>query len=190
MRKMKVGLLGLQGAFRDHIRHLETLGASWKIVKTDDELKEIDRLIIPGGESTVMEKFLGEFDMLSLLHRRIEDGMPVWGICAGAIILSEKIDNRKGLLRALSVRIRRNAYGRHFASNLKMINVPVLNLKTFPAVFIRAPKIIKTGKSVDIHARLKDDPVFIRQGPIMATTFHPELTDNCVFHKYFLDITC
>ncbi len=189
MRNMKVGLLGLQGAFRDHISHLEALGVSWKIVRTAHELKEIDRLIIPGGESTVMEKFLVEFNLLSLMRKRIKDGMPVWGICAGAIILSEKIDNCPGPVRALYVSIKRNAYGRHFASKQTMINVPIMNRKAFPAIFIRAPQITDVKSSVNIHACLEGDPVFIQQKNIMATTFHPELTDDSVFHRYFLDAT-
>ncbi|GBC61764.1 pyridoxal 5'-phosphate synthase glutaminase subu nit PdxT [Desulfonema ishimotonii] len=183
---MIVGLLGLQGAFPDHIRHLKRLDADYRVIRDAPALAEIDRLIIPGGESTVMGKFLEAFQMTAPLQERIRRGMPVWGICAGSILLAETADGAPGILGALPVAVKRNAYGRQIASAQKPVNVPLLDRPAFPGLFIRAPRIISMKKGVETHARCGDDPVFIQHGHVMATTFHPELTDDPVFHEYFL----
>jgi 5'-phosphate synthase pdxT subunit len=182
---MKVGLLGLQGAFLDHIRHLEKLGVDYHIVKSAAALDRVDRLIIPGGESTVMEKFLDIFAMTAPLKARLEGGMPVWGICAGTILLAETIDGHPGRLGVLPVSVTRNAYGRQLESSAKRITVPELKRPRFPAMFIRAPRIESAGKNVTVLSRDAGDPVFVRCGHVMATTFHPELTDDPVFHEFF-----
>ena len=183
---MIVGLLGLQGAFLDHIRHLEKLGAGYRLVKSTEDLDGIDRLIIPGGESTVMEKFLDMFAMTEPLRAKINDGMPVWGICAGSILLAETVDGRPGILRVLPVEVTRNAYGRQLESSEKDIAVPELQRPNFHAMFIRSPRIEKVRPLVDVFSKVDNDPVFVRFGNVMATTFHPELTDDSVFHAYFL----
>jgi len=183
-----VGLLGLQGAFLDHIPHLKRCGVQYRIVRDNEALSAVDRLIIPGGESTVMVKFLHEFGMLALLIRRIRDGMPVWGVCAGSILLAEQVDGQAGALAALPIAVTRNAYGRQIASDVEPIDIPVLNLKHYPAIFIRAPRIDRIGEGVRIHAKRARDPVFIQKEGIMATTFHPELNDDGCFHDYFLSI--
>jgi 5'-phosphate synthase pdxT subunit len=183
---MKIGLLGLQGAFLDHIPHLEKLGVDYHIVKSTAELDVVERLIIPGGESTVMEKFLAMFAMTEPLKNKIAGGMPVWGICAGSILLAAKVDERPGILGVLPVEITRNAYGRQLESSAKDIAVPELQRPRFHAMFIRSPRIEKVGKDVAVFARVGADPVFVRAGHMMATTFHPELTDDAVFHEYFL----
>lgn len=184
---MVVGLLGLQGAFRDHIPHLIQLGAAYEIIRDRQALKHIDRLILPGGESTVMAKFLLEAAMDAPLRRFIASGKPVWGICAGAILLARQIDGRPGLLKALPVSLTRNAYGRQAASDIKSIAIPILNRSTYPAYFIRAPKIILTDDRVRVHSVLDTDPVFIQYNNIMATTFHPELNSDDLFHDFFLN---
>lgn len=183
---MAVGLLGLQGAFLDHIPHLKRCGVAYRIVRDNEALTAIDRLIIPGGESTVMTKFLNEYDMLEPLKRRIGDGMPVWGVCAGSILLSEEADGKPGALAALPISVTRNAYGRQIASDIQPIDIPVLDLVRYPAVFIRAPRIDRIEKGVTIHASRGLDPVFIQKDRIMATTFHPELNKDDLFHDYFL----
>jgi 5'-phosphate synthase pdxT subunit len=183
---MKVGLLGLQGAFLDHIRHLEKLGAGYHIVKSAEELGRVERLIIPGGESTVMEKFLDMFGMTEPLRERIESGMPVWGICAGSILLARTVDGRPGLLGVLPVDLTRNAYGRQLDSSEKMIAVPELQRPHFSAMFIRSPRIESVGRDVTIFSTVDNDPVFVRCGHVMVTTFHPELTDDSLFHEYFI----
>jgi len=183
---MKVGLLGLQGAFLDHIPHLQKLGAGYHIVKSAAELGTVDRLIIPGGESTVMEKFLDLFAMTAPLRVRIADGMPVWGICAGSILLAQTVDRRPGILGMLPAALTRNAYGRQLDSSEQIIAVPGLGRDRFRALFIRAPRIESVGPEVAVLATVADDPVFVRCGHVMATTFHPELTQDPVFHEYFL----
>ena len=149
---MTVGLLGLQGAFLDHISHLKRCGVAYRIVRDKEALTAIDRLIIPGGESTVMTKFLREFGMLETLKGRIENGMPAWGVCAGSILLAEEVDGKPGTLAALPISVTRNAYGRQIASDIQPIDVPVLDLTHYPAVFIRAPRIDHSGGEVIIHA--------------------------------------
>ncbi len=183
---MKVGLLGLQGAFLDHIRHLETIGVDYLFVKSAADLDGADRLIIPGGESTVMEKFLNIFNMTAPLREKIKAGMPVWGVCAGSILLARAVDGRPGILGALPVDLTRNAYGRQLDSSEKMIAVPELERPRFPALFIRSPRIDALAPEVSVFSRDGDDPVFVRHGHVMATTFHPELTDDPVFHRYFI----
>ena len=183
---MKIGLLGLQGAFLDHIRHLEKLGAGYHIVKSAEELDGVERLIIPGGESTVMEKFLDMFGMTEPLRERIKAGMPVWGVCAGSILLAKTVDGRPGILGVLPVDLTRNAYGRQMDSSEKMIAVPELQRPHFPAMFIRSPRIESVGRDVTIFSTVNNDPVFVRCGHVMVTTFHPELTDDSVFHEYFI----
>ena len=185
---MTIGLLGLQGAFQDHIPHLRRCHAAYRIVRGKEDLQHIERLIIPGGESTVMTKFLVEFGMLEPLGRRIKEGLPVWGICAGAILLARQVDKQPGRLCSLPVNVTRNAYGRQIASSQKYISIPFFNLHAYPAVFIRAPKIDWVGGDVQIHAECDGDPVFVQAGKIMATTFHPELHPDDTFHRYFLSL--
>jgi 5'-phosphate synthase pdxT subunit len=185
---MVVGLLGLQGAFLDHIPHFKRLGVEYAIVRDAQGLAAIDRLVIPGGESTVMTKFLKEFGMVSPLRERITAGMPVWGICAGAILLAEEVGARPGQLNVLPVGVIRNAYGRQIDSTQHWIDVPLFDRPRYPAIFIRAPRIVQPSHQVTVHARLHDDPVFIQFGRILATTFHPELNDDDLFHRYFLTV--
>lgn len=186
---MRVGLLGLQGAFSDHRAPLQGLGASVVIVRDVVGLESIERLILPGGESTVMAKFLLEFGLLRPLRERIAAGMPVWGVCAGAILLAATVDGFPETIGALPINVIRNAYGRQRASDQFPIDVPLLGLHAYPAVFIRAPRIDRLDPSVAIHATRADDPVFVQSGRVMATTFHPELNhDPAPFHRYFLGL--
>lgn len=189
---MTVGILGLQGAIQEHIPHLTRCGERHRVVRDKNGLQQISRLIIPGGESTVMLKFLCAFDMLALLRERIVAGLPVWGICAGAIVLAETIDESVGPIGALPVALRRNAYGRQIASRQHRLDIPVLGKCPYPAIFIRAPRIVGVREEVQVHAILKGglseaaDPVFVQYGRLMATTFHPELNQDDLFYRYFL----
>jgi len=185
---MIIGLLGLQGAFLDHIPHFKRLGVEHTIVRDIDGLGRIDRLVIPGGESTVMTKFLIEFGMLSPLQERIAAGLPVWGVCAGAILLSAEVDGQPGPLGALPVGVTRNAYGRQINSSQRPIDIPLFDRHGYPAIFIRAPKIGRLDRRTAVPARLGDDPVFVQSGRVMATTFHPELNPDDLFHRYFLSL--
>lgn len=185
---MTVGVLGLQGAVQDHGRHLSALHAAWRWVRTPDDLEGIDRLILPGGESTVMAKFLAQLDLVAPLRRRLAEGMPAWGICAGAVLLARSVDGRQGVLGSLDMAVARNAYGRQAASDQVPVDIPSLGRTGFPAMFIRAPRITAVGDRVAVLARRGGDPVFLARGAVMATTFHPELTNDPVFHAYFLGL--
>jgi 5'-phosphate synthase pdxT subunit len=185
---MNVGLLGLQGAFLDHIPYFDRLGVAHRIVRDVHGLSSINRLVIPGGESTVMTKFLHEFGMLTPLKERIANGMPVWGVCAGAILLAETTDGGPGILSVLSIAVTRNAYGRQIASKESLIDIPLFNRTAYPAIFIRAPRIEYIHSRVTVHASCGNDPVFVQNGHIMATTFHPELNKDLIFHEYFLSL--
>jgi 5'-phosphate synthase pdxT subunit len=185
---MVVGLLGLQGAFLDHIPHFERLGVKHTVVRDAQGLGAVDRLVIPGGESTVMTKFLQEFGMVTPLQESIAEGMPVWGVCAGAILLAGEVDGRPGPLNAMPLSVIRNAYGRQINSSQRWIHVPLFDRPRYPAIFIRAPRIVHSDHGVTVHARLEDDPVFVQYGRIMATTFHPELNSDDLFHSYFLTL--
>ena len=185
---MRVGILGLQGAVQDHIPHFDRLGAECIIVKNIQSLSRIDRLVIPGGESTVMGKFLREFGMLSPIKASMCTGMPVWGICAGAVLLAHTVDGAPGCLDALPVDITRNAYGRHAQSLKDKIQVPLLDVDAYPAIIIRAPRIDRVHRGTTVMARHFNDPVFVRRDRIMATTFHPELNADDLFHRYFLSL--
>ncbi len=185
---MVIGLLGLQGAFLDHRRHVTRLGHTYRIVKSSEDLAAVERLIIPGGESTVMAMYLEAYGLIHPLKERLAASMPVWGICAGAILLAEQVDDRPGVLNALSMAVRRNAYGRQAASDVHTLDVPCLHRSAFPAMFIRAPLITACGPGVTVLAYYGKNPVFVRQESVMATTFHPELTDDAVFHDYFFGL--
>ncbi len=187
-RAMTVGLLGLQGAFRDHRKHLQRIGQTWRIVIDRDDLTAVDRLIIPGGESIVMAMYLTAYGLVEPLKARIEQGMPVWGICAGAILLARGVDEGPGLIGTLDMAVRRNAYGRHDASFILPLEIPSLHQTLFPAMFIRAPMITEIGPKITALAFRDESPVFVRRGSVMATTFHPELTDDSIFHDYFLGV--
>jgi 5'-phosphate synthase pdxT subunit len=126
--------------------------------------------------------------MVAPLQERIGNGMPVWGVCAGAILLARRIDGATGPLEAVPAEVTRNAYGRQINSSRRPIDIPLFDVGGYPAIFIRAPKFTYLDAGVTVHAKLEDDPVFIQTGRIMATTFHPELIRDDIFHRYFLSI--
>lgn len=189
-----VGVLALQGAFREHASAVSRLGADVRELRQRKHLDGIDALILPGGESTVMGKLLTELDMLEPVRRRIAAGMPVYGSCAGLILLCETIEDstqpRIGLLHAS---VRRNAFGRQVDSFETDLAVKGLDAP-LRAVFIRAPLITAVGPDVDVLARVDmaahggegDRIVAVRQGNILATSFHPELTPDTRLHAAFL----
>src|SRR5256884_6249622 len=181
---MKIGVLALQGDFDAHRKRLEQLGAEVVLVKKPEQLDEIDGLVIPGGESGTFLNLLGEagFEKLKQFVRV----KPTFGTCAGAILLANEVENpRQEGLGALDIRIRRNAYGRQIDSSIrtgKLGNSPL------EMVFIRAPKIERMGPDVEILATEGSDPVAVRQGRVMASTFHPEPSDDTRVHRAFLDL--
>jgi len=179
---MKIGVLALQGDFDAHRRRLEELGAEVVLVKKPAQLDEIDGLIIPGGESSTFLKLLGESGFEKLKH--FVQTKPTFGTCAGAILLAAEVENPKQLgLGALDIRIRRNAYGRQLESSIREGK---LGSTSIEMVFIRAPKIERVGKGVEVLATEGSDPVVVRQGSVMAATFHPELSEDTRVHQAFL----
>jgi len=181
---MKIGVLALQGDFDAHRRRLEELGAEVVLVKKPEQLDEIDGLVIPGGESGTFLKLLGEvgFEKLKQFART----KPTFGTCAGAILLASEVDNPKQAgLGVLDIGIRRNAYGRQLDSSILEGH---LGESPIEMVFIRAPKIERVGPGVEVIATEGKDPVAVRQGRVMAATFHPELSEDTRVHRAFLDL--
>ena len=188
---MKVGVLALQGDFIEHIHMLHQLGLETIQVRLPGDLKHADALIIPGGESTTIGKLAETYGLIAPL-RTFALQKPVWGTCAGMIFLAKKIDMTQPLLGVMDIEVRRNAFGRQVDSFQVDLAVPALNhgrRNPYPAVFIRAPKIVKTTGKARVLARLSDGvAVAAREGKWLVTSFHPELTEDVRFHEYFLKL--
>lgn len=185
-----VGVLALQGAFAAHRQALAQLGADAREVRTADQLAAVDGLVIPGGESTTMAMLLDRTGLRAPLAARLADGMPVFGTCAGMILLADEVlDGRpdQWSFGVLDVGVRRNAYGRQLESFETDLDVVGLD-RPFHAVFIRAPGVVRTGADVIVLAELDGDPVLVRQGTVLASAFHPELTADRRVHELFLDL--
>ncbi len=181
---MKIGVLALQGDFDAHRRRLEELGAEVVLVKKPEQLDAIDGLVIPGGESGTFLKLLGESGFSKLKDFVLSK--PTFGTCAGAILLAKEVENPTQVgLGALDIGIRRNAYGRQLDSSIRTGS---LGDDPMEMVFIRAPKIERVGSGVNVVATENGDPVAVRQGNVMAATFHPELSDDTRMHAAFLDL--
>ncbi len=183
---MKIGVLALQGDFDAHRKRLEELGAEVAFVRNPEDFNGIDGLVIPGGESTTFLKLLDE-DTLQKLKEFVHS-KPTFGTCAGAIMLAREVENpRQPGLNAIDIIVRRNAYGRQIDSSI--IEAPsALGAEPLEMVFIRAPRIESVAKDVEILARRGDDPVLVRQGIVMAATFHPELSKDKRVHQEFLKL--
>lgn len=186
----KVGVLGLQGAVAEHIEKLGRLENVKPILaKYKSEIEAVDALIIPGGESTAMGKLLVDFDLTDTLKSRILTGMPVWGTCAGMIILAKKLCNdERRHLEVMDIEVMRNGYGRQLDSFSTTVNLPDISTNEIPLVFIRAPFVVKAAPNVKVLLRVNENIVACRQENMLATSFHPELTEDLSFHKYFVDM--
>jgi len=187
---MRVGVLALQGDFREHIAAAEACGHQGIEIRTEPELSSIDALILPGGESTTIIHLAQTFNLFQPIQDRMRNGLAVYGSCAGMILLAERIiDGAKDqkTFGGLDVTVRRNAFGRQVDSFESDIH---FNKKTFKAVFIRAPWVEESGKGVEVLSTAAGHPVAVRQGKILATSFHPELTADLAVHKYFFDEIC
>jgi 5'-phosphate synthase pdxT subunit len=183
-----VGVLALQGAFREHVRALEACGARTRLVRLAHDLDGLDGLVIPGGESTTMTMLMARMGLLDAVVRAVRAGMPALGTCAGMILLSDRIvDGRPDqvALGALDIRVRRNGYGRQVDSFEADLEVAGLEGGPFPGVFIRAPLVEDVG-SAEVLAELDGHAVAVRQGRVMALAFHPELSGDLRFHREFL----
>lgn len=186
----KVGVLALQGGVEEHIEKLFRLSDVEPVsVKYLDELKSIDALIIPGGESTALGLLLKEFKLLDPLRDRIKSGMPVWGTCAGMIILAKELsDDATKHLAVMDIKVRRNAYGTQLESFSTNAQIKAVANEPIPLVFIRAPFVESVGANVEILLKVDDKIVACREKNMVATSFHPELTADLHFHKYFVNL--
>ena len=188
---MRVGVLALQGDFREHIAALSAIGVEAIAVKTQAEIESVDALVLPGGESTTIAKLARIFGVFELIKSKIASGLPVYGSCAGLILLSDRIlDGTEGqeTFGGLDLTSRRNAFGRQvdsFEGEIDFVGIGKLN-----GVFIRAPWVEEVGPNVEVLATSHGHPVAVRQGNILATSFHPELTTDYAVHRYFVEEIC
>lgn len=193
-----VGVLALQGAFRAHADRLGRIGANVRFVRTPADLDDVRALVMPGGESTTMSNLLVSSDLFDPIGRRLRAGMPTLGTCAGMILLASQILDGRPDQRSfgvLDITVRRNGFGRQIDSFESPVDLDVSDpgpapagAHPFPGVFIRAPRIESVGPDVVVVARLHDEPVLVRQGPVMAASFHPELTDDTRVHEVFMHL--
>lgn len=184
-----IGVLSLQGSVIEHVRCINCLPDVQCIeVKTLDALQKVDGLILPGGESTTMGKLLHFFNLMEPLKKRILEGMPIWGTCAGMILLANNLVDEPAHLGVMDITVRRNAYGRQIDSFNTKVTLPEISDKEIPLVFIRAPWIEKAGANVEIVCELNGHIVAARQGNMLATSFHPELSNDLSFQKYFVSM--
>jgi 5'-phosphate synthase pdxT subunit len=196
---MRIGILAYQGGIDEH-RYMIAEACNELSIQCDvvnvvkrSDVNGIDALIIPGGESTTILKLMKKFNIVEVLKERIENGLPVMGTCAGAILLAKKVKDLKtgrvmsGTLEVLDSLAIRNYYGRQRESFEVDLNIPVIGDKPFRAVFIRAPAIVEVGQGVDVLARYGESYVLVKQSEILASTFHPELSGDARLHKYFIE---
>ncbi len=188
--KMKrIGILALQGAVAEHMHALSKLqNITTLAVKTIDEIKEVDGLILPGGESTAMGKLLNYFQMLEPLKNLINQGLPVWGTCAGMILLAKEISAQEtSYLQAMDTVVKRNGYGSQLDSFQTTASIPEISTAPIPLTFIRAPYIESAKENVKVLAKVDNKIVAAQQNHMLATAFHPELTNDLSFHRYFVE---
>lgn len=191
-----IGVLALQGSFAEHIQMLKRLGVPAHEVRTGADLDQVSALIIPGGESTTIGKLMRISELDNLIRHRAEVGMPVWGTCAGMVLLGRdvgdsgsKVGDPQPLLGLMDIRVRRNAFGSQLESFEATLDAPAVADAPIPAVFIRAPVVEAIGPEVTVLAALHDGrPVAVQEGCMLATAFHPELTDDLSFHQWFVNM--
>jgi len=184
----RIGVLALQGDFVEHINMLSKLGVDACEIRLSSQLDSVDGLIIPGGESTTIVQLMDNFGLTEQIKRLIGNGLPVWGTCAGMIVLARDItDDRPKPLGIIDINVSRNAYGRQVDSFEVPVDIPKLGNPYFNAIFIRAPAINSIGDNVEVLGTLSDGQIIAAQERnIIVTSFHPELTDDVRFHKYFV----
>lgn len=186
---MTVGVLALQGAFAKHVDALRSCGVEALEIRTEDQLASVDALVIPGGESTTMSKLLRSQGLAEPLRSRLSTGLPVFGTCAGMILLANEIIDARSeqfSFDRIDIAVERNGYGRQIASFETDLSVAGLD-DTFRAIFIRAPKVNRIGPSVDVLASVDDVPVLCRSGKTLVASFHPELTNDTRLHRLFIE---
>jgi pyridoxal 5'-phosphate synthase pdxT subunit len=184
---VKIGVLALQGAVREHIRSFEKLGVEAIAVKKKEQLSEIDGLVIPGGESTTIGKLMRKYDMIEPIREMHRHGKPLFGTCAGMIVLAQRIEGEEPHLGLMDITVRRNAFGRQV--NSFEADIPIKGVADdFRAVFIRAPLITQVGENVEVLAEVNGQIVSAREGNLLCASFHPELTDDTRMHQFFADM--
>ena len=189
-KMIKVGVLAIQGAVAEHLELLNQIpDVCAQEVKYLDELNEVDGLIIPGGESTAIGRLLRDFNLLQPLKERILNGMPVWGTCAGMILLAKSLENDPTVhLGVMDITVERNAYGRQLGSFTPEVEIEKISSNKIPLIFIRAPYVTQVKSDVDILLEVNDHIVACQQKQMLATSFHPELTKDTSFHRYFINM--
>ncbi len=191
-KKLHIGVLALQGDFEAHLKMLAELGVEGKAVRLPKHLDDVDGIIIPGGESTTIGKLMMSYGLQQPLQQKIREGFPIWGTCAGLILLARETDNAltgQPLLASIHIRVRRNAFGSQRESFETDLSVPVVGEAPFHAIFIRGPVIESVGPEVEVLATLDDGTiVVVREGALLGTAFHPEIGGDPRFHQYFLRI--
>jgi 5'-phosphate synthase pdxT subunit len=186
---LRIGVLGLQGDIEEHLAALRACKVDAITVKTVEELKSIDGLIIPGGESTTVVNLLEHFKLAKPLQDRAKGGMPVWGTCMGMIVMADKVTGSKQpTLGLLHIEVKRNAFGRQIESAEEPLTIEGFDGKPFPGVFIRAPWIESAWGGAHILSFVDGKGVMVWQSNLLGTSFHPELTDDLRIHKYFLEM--
>jgi pyridoxal 5'-phosphate synthase pdxT subunit len=187
----RIGVLALQGDFREHVAMLQRLGVEVVEVRRREQLADLDGLIIPGGESTTIGKLAAKYDLLTPMRDMAQAGKPIWGTCAGMIVLAKDIGpHNQPLVGVMDIHVQRNAFGRQVASFEVDLDVPVLGEPPLHAIFIRAPLIEAVEPEVEVLCQLEDGTIVAaRQDNLLATAFHPELTGDDRFHRYFLSLT-
>jgi len=194
----RCGVLALQGAFIEHVQMLDSLGVEAVEVRLPEQLHDLDALIIPGGESTTIGKLAVAYKLVAPIRHMAEEGIPIWGTCAGMILLAKDIGHEQPLIGVMDIVVERNAFGRQVDSfeidlpipALEAVSTPEEHGRPFHAVFIRAPRVRSVGDGVQKIAALPDGSIVAaRQGNLLVTAFHPELGDDTRFHRYFLAMT-
>lgn len=186
---MKIGVLALQGAFREHIQALKQLGVDTLEVRTPEQLGQVDGLIIPGGESTTIGKLMVDFGLKDLIIQKAAQGMPILGTCAGMIVLAKDIcGSEQTRLGLMDITVKRNAFGRQCESFETDLSIKELGAKPYKAVFIRAPYVEKVDSDVEVLAVHENKIVYVKQGNLLGIAFHPELTEDLRVHQYFINL--
>lgn len=187
-KNLRVGVLSLQGSVKEHISMLNKVKNVEPLeVKSLNSLESVDGIILPGGESTTISKLLIDFGLFEPLKQRITQGLPVWGTCAGMILLAKDVIGENPHLGLMDITVRRNAYGRQINSFTVLENIPAISEQRIPLTFIRAPWIENVGKDVEVLCCLNKHIVAAKEKNMLVTSFHPELTDCLAMHQYFIE---
>ncbi len=188
---LSIGVLALQGDFAEHVTAMRRAGADAREVRMPKDLEGLAGLIIPGGESTTITKLMGRWGLAEPIIAMARRGEPIWGTCAGLIVIAERVVGGGAVptLHLMDVDVARNAYGRQVDSFEAEVPIPVLGPEPFHTVFIRAPVVQRVGPAVEVLARLPDgSPIAVKQGNLLGSSFHPELTEDSGFHRYLLSL--